>query len=133
MVDPNDDVVFVSGIRMHQIGCVNSHWLIVILTIRLSVHDKDFAIVGAIPANADGITYIYGRQSSDIRSMEAGSIDAGNVEFVSQEVMIVPSRWYIPTTLFSWMLNMNLHPPWSSTSLPITGIALYVKLGLAMC
>ena len=66
MVDRNDDGVFVSGVKMHQTSYVNSHWFIVMLTMRLSVDDKDFTIVGAIPAQADGIAYTYGRQFSDI-------------------------------------------------------------------
>jgi len=81
------------------------------LAMRLSVDDKDYAFVGAIPADADGITYIYRRQFSVIRSMEAGSIDAGNVEFGGQEAMIVLDQVFIPTTVFSWMVNMNFHPP----------------------
>jgi 4-hydroxybutyryl-CoA dehydratase/vinylacetyl-CoA-Delta-isomerase len=131
VVDPNDDVVFVSGIRMHQIGCVNSHWLIVILTIRLSVHDKDFAIVGAIPANADGITYIYGRQSSDIRSMEAGSIDAGNVEFVSQEVMIVPSRWVYTNHLIFMDAEYEFTPPMVEHFTPYHRYSFICKTGVS--
>ena len=43
--------------------------------------------------------------------MEAGSIDAGNVEFGGQEAMIVLDQVFIPTTVFSWMVNMNFHPP----------------------
>jgi 4-hydroxybutyryl-CoA dehydratase/vinylacetyl-CoA-Delta-isomerase len=89
VVDRNDDEFFVSGIKMHQTGCVNSHWFIIMLTIRLSVDIKNFAIVVAIPAHADGISHIYGHPTSDIRSMEAGFIDAGNVEFGGQEAMIV--------------------------------------------
>jgi 4-hydroxybutyryl-CoA dehydratase/vinylacetyl-CoA-Delta-isomerase len=30
-------------------------------TMRLDAADKDYAIVGAIPVDASGITYIYGR------------------------------------------------------------------------
>ena len=59
------------------------------LTIRLSVDIKNFAIVVAIPPHADGISHIYGHHTSDIQSMEAGFIDAGNVEFGGQEAMIV--------------------------------------------
>ncbi len=96
VVDRNDEGVFVTGVKMHQTGCVNSHWLIVMPTMRLSAEDKDFAVVGAIPAHADGITYIYGRQSSDTRSMEKGDIDSGNAQFGGQEAMIVFERVFIP-------------------------------------
>jgi len=96
VVDRNDDGVFVSGVKCHQTGCVNSHWLIVMPTIRLGEKDRDFAIVGAIPAHADGITYIYGRQSCDTRALEPGRIDAGNAEFGGQEAMIVFENVFIP-------------------------------------
>ena len=90
------DGVYVSGAKCHQTGCINSHWLIVMPTIRLGEEDKDYAIVGAIPAHADGITYIYGRQSCDTRSMEEGDIDAGNASFSGQEAMIIFENVFIP-------------------------------------
>jgi len=65
-------------------------------SLRLGEADKDFAIVGAVPANAGGITYIYGRQSCDMRAMDEGGIDAGNAHFSGQEAMIVFDRVFIP-------------------------------------
>ena len=56
--------------------------------MRLDAADKDYAIVGAMPVDAEGITYIYGRQSCDTRSAEGGDIDAGNAQFSGQEAMI---------------------------------------------
>ncbi len=56
-----DKGVFVTGAKAHQTGCLNSHWLIVMPTMRLTENDKDYAIVGAIPVEGTGITYIYGR------------------------------------------------------------------------
>ena len=41
--------------------------MVVMPTLRLTDKDKDYAIVGAIPVDAEGITYIYGRQSCDTR------------------------------------------------------------------
>lgn len=73
--------VYITGAKAHQTGCLNSHWLLVMPTIRLTENDKDYAIVGAIPVDAEGITYIYGRQSCDTRSMEEGDIDVGNAQF----------------------------------------------------
>ena len=46
-------------------GCLNSHWLIVMPTMRLEAADKEYAIVGVLPVDASGITYIYDRQSYD--------------------------------------------------------------------
>ena len=91
-----EEGVYVSGAKAHQTGCVNSHWILIMPTIRLGAEDKDFAIVGAIPVDADGITYIYGRQSCDTRSMEGSGLDAGNEKFAGQEAMIVLDDVFIP-------------------------------------
>ncbi|MGI0062816.1 MAG: 4-hydroxyphenylacetate 3-hydroxylase C-terminal domain-containing protein, partial [Nitrosotalea sp.] len=56
----------------------------------------DYAVVGAMPADSPGITYIYGRQSCDTRSMEEGDIDSGNSKFAGQEALMVFDRVFIP-------------------------------------
>ncbi|MFQ5609309.1 MAG: 4-hydroxyphenylacetate 3-hydroxylase family protein [Woeseiaceae bacterium] len=99
VVRRTDEGVYISGAKAHQTGCVNSHWLLAMPTMRLGADDADYAIVGAIPADADGITYIYGRQSCDTRSMEAGDIDTGNAGFSGQEAMIVFDNVFIPNEL----------------------------------
>lgn len=91
--------VYISGAKAHQTGCINSHWIIVMPTIRLGAADKDFAIVGAIPVDAPGITYVYGRQSCDTRSMESGDIDVGNARYGGQEAMILFDNVYISNDL----------------------------------
>ena len=68
-------------------------------TMRLRPEDKDYAIVGALPADAKGITYIYGRQSCDTRSMEGGTLDAGNSKFSGQEAMVILDNVFIPNEL----------------------------------
>ena len=90
-----DEGIYIRGAKAHQTGCINSHWLIVMPTLRLGPEDRDYAIVGALPVDAPGITYIYGRQSCDTRSME-GDIDAGNKRFSGQEAMIVFEDAFIP-------------------------------------
>ena len=90
------DGVYITGAKAHQTGCINSHWLIVMPTMRLGAADKDYAIAGAVPVAADGITYIYGRQSCDTRSGEGSGIDAGNAQFAGQEAMIVFENVFIP-------------------------------------
>lgn len=91
--------VYVTGAKAHQTGCINSHWIIVMPTIRLTDKDKDWAIVGAIPVDAPGITYIYGRQSCDTRSMEEGDIDSGNSKFAGQEAMMIFDKVFIPNEM----------------------------------
>lgn len=93
-----DDGVYISGAKAHQTGCLNSHWLIVMPTMRLGERDQDYAIVGALPVEAEGITYIYGRQSCDTRAMD-GELDAGNATFAGQEAMIVFEDVFIPNEL----------------------------------
>jgi len=90
-----DEGVYIRGAKAHQTGCINSHWLIVMPTLRLAEHDRDYAIVGALPVDSPGITYVYGRQSCDTRSME-GEIDAGNRRFAGQEAMIVFDDAFVP-------------------------------------
>ncbi len=91
--------VYLTGAKAHQTGCLNSHWLLVMPTMRLSENDKDYAIVGAIPVDAQGITYIYGRQSCDTRSMEQGDIDVGNAQFGGQEAMVILDNVFVPNHL----------------------------------
>lgn len=88
--------LYITGAKAHQTGCINSHWLIVMPTMRLIEGDEDYAIVGAIPVDAPGIAYIYGRQSCDLRSMEGGNIDTGNAKFGGQEAMVIFEDVFIP-------------------------------------
>lgn len=90
------DGVYISGAKAHQTGCINSHWMVVMPTMRLGEKDSEFAIVGAVPVDAEGITYIYGRQSCDKRSMEGGSIDVGNAQYGGQEAMVIFENTFIP-------------------------------------
>ena len=91
-----DEGIYIKGAKAHQTGCLNSHWLVVMPTMRLGSADRDYAVVGALPVDAPGITYIYGRQSCDTRSMDEGDIDAGNARFAGQEAMIVFDDVFIP-------------------------------------
>ena len=88
--------VYVSGAKAHQTGCLNSHWMVIMPTLRLTEDDKDYAIVGALPIESEGITYIYGRQSCDTRSMEPGEYDVGNKYFAGQEAMVIFDNVFIP-------------------------------------
>lgn len=98
IVRRTEDGVYIRGAKAHQTGCINSHWLIVMPTLRLTADDRDYAIVGALPVDTAGITYIYGRQSCDTRSME-GEIDVGNARFGGQEAMVIFDDVFIPNEL----------------------------------
>jgi 4-hydroxybutyryl-CoA dehydratase/vinylacetyl-CoA-Delta-isomerase len=92
----NDEGIWLKGAKAHQTGCINSHWIIAMPTMRLGPKDEDYAVVAAFPVDAPGITYIYGRQSCDTRSMEGGSIDVGNAQFSGQEAMVVLDDVFVP-------------------------------------
>ena len=96
VVKRDDKGIYLTGAKAHQTGCINSHWIIFMPTLRLTENDKDYAIVGAAPADAPGITYIYGRQSCDTRSMEEGDLDSGNAMYAGQEAMIILDNVFIP-------------------------------------
>lgn len=96
VVERRPDGVVIRGAKMHQTGCINSHWLVVMPTMRLSENDKDYAICAAIPVDHPNITYIYGRQSCDARALEGGDIDVGNARFGGQEAMIVFEDVFVP-------------------------------------
>ena len=91
--------VYVCGAKAHQTGCINSHWLIVMPTLRLEKDDHDYAIVGALPVDAQGVTFVYGRQSCDTRSMETGGIDVGNAQYSGQEALVIFEDVFIPNEL----------------------------------
>jgi 4-hydroxybutyryl-CoA dehydratase/vinylacetyl-CoA-Delta-isomerase len=95
----DDKGIYITGAKAHQTGCINSHWILVMPTMRLQAADSEYAIVGAVPADAEGITYIYGRQSCDTRSMEEGDLDAGNAKFSGQEAMMIFDNVFIPNDL----------------------------------
>lgn len=92
----NDKGIFVTGAKAHMTGGWNQHWICVMPTMNLGENDKEYAVVGMIPGDAEGITYIYGRQSCDTRAMEGGDIDVGNAEYGGQEVLVYFDNVFIP-------------------------------------
>eukprot|EP00756_Hemistasia_phaeocysticola_P023093 Hpha_TRINITY_DN15870_c3_g6::TRINITY_DN15870_c3_g6_i1::g.187418::m.187418/K14534/abfD; 4-hydroxybutyryl-CoA dehydratase / vinylacetyl-CoA-Delta-isomerase len=87
--------VIIKGAKMHQTGCVNAHWLALLPGGTMRKGDEQFAIACAVPVDAPGITYIYGRQSCDLRAME-NEIDQGNARFGGQEAIIVFEDVFVP-------------------------------------
>ncbi|QXQ08614.1 hypothetical protein KX816_15605 [Sphingosinicellaceae bacterium] len=88
--------LYVTGAKAHMTGGLNSHWICVMPTMNLGPADKDYAVVGMVPGDAAGMTYIYGRQSCDTRAMEPGDIDKGNAKFGGQETLVVFDNVFIP-------------------------------------
>lgn len=88
--------LYVKGAKAHMTGGFNSHWICVMPTMNLTAHDRDYAVVGMVPADAKGLTFIYGRQSSDTRAFEKGDVDKGNAKFGGQEALVIFDDVFIP-------------------------------------
>ena len=89
----------IRGAKAHQTGCVNSHWLVVMPTMRLGPKDRDYAVVCAVPVDHPGLTFVVGRQSCDTRALEGGSVDVGNANYGGQEALIVFDDVFVPDEL----------------------------------
>ena len=96
VVAKNDDGIIVRGAKAHQTGAVNSHWILVMPTIAMGKDDSEYAVSFAAPADAEGILYIYGRQSCDTRKLENGTLDVGNYQYGGHEALMVFEDVFIP-------------------------------------
>ena len=96
VIERRRDGVVIRGAKAHQTGCVNSHWIVVMPTMRLQEADRDYAIVAAIPVTDPGLTFIYGRQSCDTRALEGGDVDQGNARYSGQEALIIIDDVFVP-------------------------------------
>ena len=96
VVARRDGGVVIRGAKAHQTGCINSHWIVVMPTMRLGPADRDYAIVCAVPVDHPGLRFVVGRQSCDTRAMEGGSVDQGNAGFSGQEALILIDDVFVP-------------------------------------
>jgi 4-hydroxybutyryl-CoA dehydratase/vinylacetyl-CoA-Delta-isomerase len=99
VTERRDDGVVIRGAKAHQTGPVNSHEHLIMPTLAMRKEDKDFTICCAIPADAEGITYYYGRQSCDLRRMDQtaeGDVDCGNPVYGGQECLIIFDDVFVP-------------------------------------
>lgn len=90
-----DDGIVVRGAKAHQTGALNSHWLLVMPTLRLRPDEADYAVVCAVPVDAPGLSYVVGRQSCDTRSID-GDVDVGNARYSGQEALVVIDDVFVP-------------------------------------
>jgi 4-hydroxybutyryl-CoA dehydratase/vinylacetyl-CoA-Delta-isomerase len=96
VIEVKTDGIVVRGAKAHQTGAVNSHEIIVMPTIAMREADRDYAVSFALPSDAEGITYIMGRQSCDTRKLEKGLIDRGNPVFGGHEALVVFEDVFVP-------------------------------------
>lgn len=92
----NEAGLFLRGAKAHMTGGWNQHWICVLPTMNLREEDRAFAVVAMVPADAEGLTFVYGRAASDTRSMEPGTIDKGNARFGGQEVLVHFDDVFVP-------------------------------------
>jgi 4-hydroxybutyryl-CoA dehydratase/vinylacetyl-CoA-Delta-isomerase len=98
VVERREDGVVIRGAKLHNTGGVNSHEILVLPGTGLKEDEKDFAIACAIPVDAEGVLFIFGRQSNDSRKMQGCGLDIGNPRFgvVGGEAMIVFEDVFVP-------------------------------------
>ncbi len=99
IVEERKEGIVVRGAKAHQTGALNSHEILVMPTMALKEEDKQYAVMFAVPADTEGIVYIYGRQPSDLRSLDTGDgsdIDKGNPKYGGQEALIVFDDIFVP-------------------------------------
>lgn len=96
MVEERKDGIVVRGAKLHITGAVNSHELIVVPTRALEKEDKDYVVAFAVPADTEGVTFIYGRQPSDTRRLEESRSDVGNLYYGGCEAMVVFDDVFVP-------------------------------------
>ncbi|MGE5577058.1 MAG: 4-hydroxyphenylacetate 3-hydroxylase family protein [Syntrophothermus sp.] len=96
VVEKLPEGIIVRGAKAHQTGALNSHEILVMPTMTITEDDQDYAVSFAVPADTEGITYIYGRQSSDTRKLEGGSIDVGNVRYGGHECLVIFDNVFVP-------------------------------------
>lgn len=96
VVEKRADGIIVRGAKAHQTGAINSHWILAMPTISMGKDDADYAVSFACPADAEGVFYIYGRQSCDTRKLEDSEIDVGNKSFGGHEALMIFENVFIP-------------------------------------
>ncbi len=98
VVERREDGLVIRGAKLHMTGGVNSHEILIMPTTTMDEKSKDYAVVCAVPADAPGVTMIFGRQANDTRKDNRERIDAGNPSFggVGGEAVIAFEDVFVP-------------------------------------
>lgn len=98
VVERRDDGVVIRGAKLHMTGGVNSHEILIMPTASMDEKSKHYAISCAVPANAPGVTMVFGRQANDARKDMNERIDSGNPCFgaVGGEAFIIFEDVFVP-------------------------------------
>lgn len=95
-VRENENGIVVKGAKIHQTGFLNSHKAIIMPTLSLREGEEEYAVSFGIDTDADGLTLIYGRQTSDTRKLEESKYDIGNFKYGGQEIFVIFDDVFIP-------------------------------------
>lgn len=93
VVERTSEGIVLRGAKVHQTGAANSHHILVMPGQGLREGEEDFAIVCAMPVDAEGVSMVLGRQPSDGRR---GGPDAGNAMFGGQECVVLFEDVFVP-------------------------------------
>jgi len=98
VVERRSDGIVIRGAKLHMTGAVNSHEILVMPTTAMDERSKDYAVICAIPIDTQGITLIFGRQTSDDRRDKRERIDVGKPSFgaVGGEAVIAFEDVFVP-------------------------------------
>ena len=96
VVERREDGIVIRGCKLHQTGMINSHEILIMPNNSLKDDEGEWAVCCAVPTEAPGIIYVYGRQSCDTRKLEPNKIDVGNINFGGQEVMTIFDNVFVP-------------------------------------
>ncbi len=98
VVAERPDGIVVRGAKAHFTGVTSAHYALVFPTSNMRAEDKDYAVCFAMPLDAPGMTYIFGRQTNDLRKMEEGEMDKGNAQFamVGGECLAIFEDVFVP-------------------------------------
>jgi len=96
VVEQREDGIVVRGAKAHQTGMSNSHEVIVMPTVAMKPGEEEYAVSFAVPADAEGILMIIGRQSCDTRKLEGTCMDVGNCQFGGMEALVVFDDVFVP-------------------------------------
>lgn len=99
IVEQRNDGIVIRGAKVHQTGALSSHEILVLPTQALRDDEREHAIMCSVPADAEGLIYIVGRQANDVRTLdftEGAEIDKGNAEFGGLEALIVFNDVFVP-------------------------------------
>ncbi len=128
VIEYKKDGVIVKGAKVHQTGVLNCHEILVMPTMRMKEGEEEYSISFGLPTDTDGLTIIYGRQSSDKRKLEEFTdIDLGNKQFGGHEALIVFDHVFVPNE------RIFLNGEYDFTGILIERFAGYHRQGYGGC